>query len=86
MNAETKTVSTPGVKKLEIAVAYDTDHHKRGLEAHWGFAVFITGTEKTILFDLGGRFLLNRMRQLEVEPDDVDVVRSEEHTSELQSR
>ncbi len=87
MNAETKTVSTPGVKRLEIAVAYDTDHHKRGLEAHWGFAVFITGTEKTILFDLGGRFLLNRMRQLEVEPDDVDVVVlshvHEDHVSEL---
>ncbi|NQT02946.1 MAG: MBL fold metallo-hydrolase [Planctomycetes bacterium] len=74
MNVETKTVSTPGVKKLAITVTCDTDPHKKGREADWGFAVFITGTEKTILFDVGGRFLLNNMRKLAIEPDSVDVV------------
>ncbi|MBW7990836.1 MAG: MBL fold metallo-hydrolase [Planctomycetes bacterium] len=74
MNSEPKTVSTPGVKKLTITVVHDTDPHQKGREADWGFAIFITGTEKTILFDTGGRFLLNSMRKLAIEPDSVDVL------------
>ncbi len=74
MNAETKTVPAPCVKKLAITVTYDTDLRKKGLEIDWGFAVFITGTEKTILFDTGGRFLVNNMRRLAIKPEGVDVV------------
>ena len=74
MNVETKTVPEPGVKKLEIAVAYDDFPYKQRPQTDWGFAVFITGTEKTILFDVGGRYLFDRMRRLAIEPDSVDVV------------
>ena len=74
MNEETKAVSRPGVKELTITVTYDNNPHKQELETDWGFSAFITGTAKTILFDTGGRFLLNNMRKLATEPDSVDVV------------
>lgn len=74
MNAKTKTVPEPGVKKLAITVAYDDFPYKQRQQTDWGFAVFITGTEKTILFDVGGRYLFDRMRKLAIEPDSVDVV------------
>ena len=74
MNEETKTVPEPGVKKLTIAVTYDTNPYKQGLKADWGFAVFITGTEKTIIFDTGGPFLFNCLRKLAIDPDSVEVV------------
>ena len=75
MNEQTEAVSTPGVKNLKITVAYDNNPYKQGLETDWGFAAFITGTEKAILFDTGGgRLLLDNMQQLAIEPDSVDVV------------
>lgn len=74
MNAKTKTVSKPGVKKLAITVAYDNNPHEHVPDADWGFAAFISGAEKTILFDTGGRFLINNMRKFEIDPDNVDVV------------
>ncbi len=75
MNEQAKTVSTPGVKNLTITVTYDNNPYKQGLETEWGFAAFITGTEKTILFDTGGgRVLLDNMEKLAIKPDRVDVV------------
>jgi len=75
MNEQTKAVSTPGVKNLKITVAYDNNPYKQGLETDWGFAAFITGTEKAILFDTGGgRLLLDNMQKLAIEPDSIDVV------------
>jgi len=45
------------------------------METDWGFAAFITGTEKAILFDTGGgRLLLENMEKLAIEPNSVDVV------------
>ena len=75
MNEQAKAVSTPGVKNLTITVTYDNNPHKQELETEWGFAAFITGTEKTILFDTGGgRVLLDNMEKLAIKPDSVDVV------------
>jgi len=75
MNEQAKAVSTPGVKNLTITVTYDNNPYKQELETEWGFAAFITGTEKTILFDTGGgRLLLDNMEKLAIEPDSVDVV------------
>lgn len=74
MNEETKTVPGSGVKNLIIAVAYDDFPYKHRSQTDWGFAVFITGTEKTILFDVGGRYLFDRMRRLKIDPDSVEVV------------
>ena len=75
MNEQAKAVSTPGVKNLTITVTYDNNPYKQELETEWGFAAFITGTEKTILFDTGGgRVLLDNMEKLAIKPDRVDVV------------
>jgi 7,8-dihydropterin-6-yl-methyl-4-(beta-D-ribofuranosyl)aminobenzene 5'-phosphate synthase len=74
MNEETKTVPGLSVKKLTLKVAYNDFPYKQRSQTDWGFAVFITGTEKTILFDVGGRYLFDRMRRLKIEPDSVDVV------------
>jgi 7,8-dihydropterin-6-yl-methyl-4-(beta-D-ribofuranosyl)aminobenzene 5'-phosphate synthase len=42
----------------------------------WGFSALITGTEKAILFDTGGdgSLLLSNMKELAIEPNDIDVV------------
>jgi len=75
MNEQAKAISTPGVKNLTITVVYDNNPYKQELETDWGFAAFITGTEKTILFDTGGgQLLLDNMQKLAIEPDKVDVV------------
>jgi len=75
MNEQAKAVSTPGVKNLTITVVYDNNPYKQELETEWGFAAFITGTEKTILFDTGGgRLLLDNMEKLAIKPANVDMV------------
>jgi 7,8-dihydropterin-6-yl-methyl-4-(beta-D-ribofuranosyl)aminobenzene 5'-phosphate synthase len=63
--------------KISITVTYDNNACEQGLETDWGFAAFITGTEKTILFDTGpskANSLLDNMQKLAIEPDSVDVV------------
>lgn len=61
--------------KIGITVTYDNHPCKQGLETEWGFAAFITGTEKNILFDTGGgRVLLDNMQKLAIEPYSIDMV------------
>ncbi len=76
MNEETEAISTPGIKELSITVVYDNNPYKQGLETGWGFSAFITGLEKTILFDTGGdgSLLLSNMEKSAVNPDKVDIV------------
>jgi len=75
MNEQTKAASTPGVKNLTITVTYDNNPYKKELETEWGFAAFVTGSDKTILFDTGGgRLLLDNMEKLAIAHNGVDVV------------
>ena len=76
MNEETEAVSKTGIKDLNITVVYDNNPYKQGLETAWGFSAYITGPEKTILFDSGGdgSLLLSNMEKLAVEPDKIDIV------------
>jgi len=74
MNEETKTVPASGAKQLAITVTYDTNPYKQVMKADWGFATLITGTEKTILFDTGGRYFFNIMRRLRIDPNSIEVV------------
>ncbi len=63
--------------KISITVTYDNNAYEQGLETAWGFSAFITGTEKTILFDTGpptANSLLDNMEKLSIEPDNVDMV------------
>lgn len=61
---------------VTIKVVYDNNPCATGLEAAWGFSAFITGTQKTILFDTGGdgQLLLSNMQKLAITPDDIDAV------------
>jgi 7,8-dihydropterin-6-yl-methyl-4-(beta-D-ribofuranosyl)aminobenzene 5'-phosphate synthase len=61
---------------MTITVVHDNNSYKQGLETAWGFSAFITGTEKTILFDTGGdgSILLGNMEKLAVEPNNIDIV------------
>ncbi len=63
--------------KISITVTYDNNTYEQGLETAWGFSAFITGTEKSILFDTGpptANSLLDNMQKLAIEPDRIDVV------------
>jgi len=59
-----------------ITVVYDNNPYKQELETAWGLSAFITGHEKTILFDTGGdgSLLLNNMEKLAIDPDSIDIV------------
>jgi 7,8-dihydropterin-6-yl-methyl-4-(beta-D-ribofuranosyl)aminobenzene 5'-phosphate synthase len=63
--------------RISITVTYDNNPCEQGLNTNWGFAAFIAGTEKTILFDTGpptANSLLDNMQKLAIEPDGIDVV------------
>lgn len=59
-----------------ITVTYDNNRYDDRLKTAWGFSALIRSRGKTILFDTGGDSptLLNNMKQLEVDPGEVDIV------------
>jgi 7,8-dihydropterin-6-yl-methyl-4-(beta-D-ribofuranosyl)aminobenzene 5'-phosphate synthase len=59
-----------------LTIVYDNNAGGAGLTPAWGFACFIRGLEKTILFDTGGdgRTLTANMRQLGLSARDVDAI------------
>jgi 7,8-dihydropterin-6-yl-methyl-4-(beta-D-ribofuranosyl)aminobenzene 5'-phosphate synthase len=59
-----------------MTVLYDNTMYKEGLQAEWGFSCLIEGTEKTILFDTGGRpdVLEANFRKLKIDPNRIDTV------------
>ena len=63
-------------KDLSLTIVYDNNSYNKELETRWGFSCFIEGTEKTILFDVGGEglVLLNNMEKLKIDPKTVDVI------------
>lgn len=76
MTGDAETATKADIEKLTIKVVYDNNPYMDGLETAWGFSAFITGTEKTILFDTGGdgALLLRNMDKLAIEPNSIDVV------------
>jgi len=68
----------PGSRERDPAttIVYDNNPGRKELTAEWGFGCVIRGPGKTILFDTGGAgpTLLNNMRQLKVNPKEIDVV------------
>jgi len=61
---------------LILTVLYDNNAYKESLQTRWGFSCLVRGTEKTILFDVGGdsSVLLSNMRKLGIHPRIVDAV------------
>jgi len=64
------------MQDISITVVYDNNPYKQRLETAWGFSAFITGLEKTILFDTGGdgSLLLSNMEKLAIDPDKINIV------------
>lgn len=63
-------------KDLDLTIVYDNNPYKEGLETRWGFSCLVRGTEKTILFDVGGEgpVLLGNMEKLKIKPQEVDII------------
>jgi 7,8-dihydropterin-6-yl-methyl-4-(beta-D-ribofuranosyl)aminobenzene 5'-phosphate synthase len=64
------------VAKPSITVLYDNYNAGLGLQNDWGFACFIRGFEKNILFDTGakGEVLLENMKKMRIDPQEIDIV------------
>ncbi len=73
---ESASTSPADKGDITITIVYDNNPGPKGLTAAWGFACVIQGLEKTILFDTGGdgRILLGNMRQLNIDPKQIDAV------------
>jgi len=76
MNEQSEGVPMLSVSDLTIKVVYDNHTYSQGLGSAWGFSAFVTGMEKTILFDTGGNgpLLLDNMVKLAIDPGKIDVV------------
>jgi 7,8-dihydropterin-6-yl-methyl-4-(beta-D-ribofuranosyl)aminobenzene 5'-phosphate synthase len=63
-------------RRLSLTIVYDNNPFRRGLETRWGFSCFIEGTERSILFDVGGEggVLLKNMAMLDIDPKAIDMV------------
>lgn len=61
---------------VSLTVVYDNYTNDPSLQAEWGFSCLIEGTEKTILFDTGGKpeVLEANFRKLKIDPETIDIV------------
>ena len=61
---------------LSMSIVFDNYRYDSGLDTSWGFACFIRGTEKTILFDTGGdgSILMSNMKKMGIRPSEVELV------------
>jgi len=61
---------------LTLTIVYDNNPYRKNLETRWGFSCYVKGTEKTILFDVGGEssVLLKNMKKLGIDPNTVDII------------
>jgi len=63
-------------ENMGLTIVYDNNPHDPHLESQWGFSCWIEYGDKVVLFDTGGdgSVLLRNMDQLELNPEDIDVV------------
>jgi 7,8-dihydropterin-6-yl-methyl-4-(beta-D-ribofuranosyl)aminobenzene 5'-phosphate synthase len=61
---------------VQMFVVYDNNPYDEKLKTDWGFACFVEGLEKSVLFDTGanGQILLSNMEKSGIRPEKVDVV------------
>jgi 7,8-dihydropterin-6-yl-methyl-4-(beta-D-ribofuranosyl)aminobenzene 5'-phosphate synthase len=61
---------------LTIRIIYENCQFDPRLKAEWGFSCFISGTQKTILFDTGGDglTLLSNIKKLKITPEQVELI------------
>lgn len=75
------TATASGIRAAEkpeinVTVLYDNYVFDESCDPDWGFACLITGTEKTILFDTGGKgdVLLANFERMAVSPTDAELI------------
>ena len=73
---EKLTASTIRNKNLHLTIVYDNNPYDNRLDTRWGFSCYVQGTEKTILFDVGGEgsVLLSNMKKLKIDPEGVNTI------------
>jgi 7,8-dihydropterin-6-yl-methyl-4-(beta-D-ribofuranosyl)aminobenzene 5'-phosphate synthase len=61
---------------VTITILYDNYAFRKDLQTAWGFACFIKGLEKNIIFDTGGdaAILLSNMEKLGVSPEKIHII------------
>lgn len=67
---------------ITVTILYDNYLHTQGTRTDWGFACFVKGTEKDILFDTGTKpdILFHNIKKLDIDPGDAELVMiSHEH-------
>lgn len=77
MTGQTRSAGEgPAWEDLTIRIVQDNDSCSDQLEAAWGFAAYVSGPEKNILFDTGsdGALLLANMAKLGLDPNRIDAV------------
>jgi len=76
--ASQEKLTAPAIqgKDLNLTIVYDNNPYDNRLDTRWGFSCYIQGTEKTILFDVGGEgsVLLSNMEKLKIDPKEVNAV------------
>ena len=70
------SISAAEKPEISVTVLYDNYVFDEACDPDWGFACLITGTEKTILFDTGGKgdLLLANFEKMAVRPTDVEQI------------
>jgi 7,8-dihydropterin-6-yl-methyl-4-(beta-D-ribofuranosyl)aminobenzene 5'-phosphate synthase len=60
---------------IQLSVVYDNNPFDAKLKTDWGFACFVEGLEKSILFDSGadGQILVSNLKKLGIQPEGIDV-------------
>jgi len=73
---ERRPTEVPALRELAITIVHDNNPCVDSLKTAWGFSAFVTGTERTILFDTGsdGTLLLENAAKLQIDPGRVDLV------------
>ncbi len=70
--------TVPPIKNgpVTVTILYDNYAFRKDLQTAWGFACFIAGLEKNILFDTGGdaSILLSNMQKLSISPEKIHII------------
>jgi len=76
ISAATSSALSAEQAKITVKVLYDNYVFDDSCQSDWGFACFVSGTEKTILFDTGtkGELLFGNAKKLDCDLGDVQSV------------
>jgi len=76
MEQDSRPVENQPLNDLTITVVHDNYPYAEGLKTAWGFAAYVAGARKNILFDAGsdGSLLLENLDKLRIDPAGIDAL------------